>query len=331
MKQTLAYLFEHNTLSQEEARSILTRIGKGEFSESEIASFLTVFLMRKITPDELAGFRESLLELCVPVDLSAYNTIDVCGTGGDEKNTFNISTASAFVLAGAGIKVVKHGNYGVSSSCGSSNVLEHLGYRFSNDPDKINKELEETNLCYLHAPFFHPAMKHVAPVRKSLKVRTFFNLLGPMINPSRPRNQIVGVFNTEVQELFKEVYKNLDMNYFILYNLDGYDEISLTDDFRAVSAKEDKIYTSSELGFQPLKQEELHGGETVQESADIFTSVLEGKGTKAQTNVVLANAAMGVKCYYPEKSLEESLSIARESIENGKAIGALKKIVDLQN
>ena len=330
MKQTLTYLFEQNTLTQAEARAILTRIGQGEFSESEIASFLTVFLMRKITSDELAGFREALLDLCVPVDLKGYNTIDVCGTGGDEKNTFNISTASAFVLAGAGVKVVKHGNYGVSSSCGSSNVLEHLGYKFSNDIEKIKTELESSNICYLHAPFFHPAMKHVGPVRKSLKVRTFFNLLGPLVNPSKPKNQIVGVFNQEVQELYQGVYKNLDMNYSILHNLDGYDEISLTDSFRAITQIEDKIYSPADFGFDAVKAETLHGGDSIPEAADILTGVLSGSGTTEQTNVVVANTAMGLQCYYPGKSLAEAIEMAQESIKSGKAIEALNILITLQ-
>ena len=330
MKETLTYLFEQNILSQKEAHAILLKIGQGEYSESEIASFLTVYLMRKITPQELAGFRDALLELCVPVDLSEYNTIDVCGTGGDEKNTFNISTATAFVLAGAGIKVVKHGNYGVSSSCGSSNVLEYLGYQFSNDVNKIKKELEESNICYLHAPFFHPAMKHVGPVRKSLRVRTFFNLLGPMVNPCKPKNQIVGVFNQEVQDLYNQVYKNLDMNYYILFNIDGFDEISLTDNFRAVSLKEDKIYSPENIGFSKVKAEELFGGNSVKESADILTKVLSDEGTASQTNVVLANTAFGIKCYFPEKTIEESITIAKESIESGEAIKALKQLVYLQ-
>jgi anthranilate phosphoribosyltransferase len=331
MKQTLTYLFAQNTLSMGEAKAILLRIGQGEFSDAEIASFLTVYLMRKITPQELAGFREALLELCIPLNFSEYNTIDVCGTGGDEKNTFNISTAAAFVIAGAGYKVVKHGNYGVSSSCGSSNVLEYLGYKFSNNTDKIKHELEQAGICYLHAPFFHPAMKHVGPVRKSLKIRTFFNLLGPMVNPSRPKNQIVGVFNQEVQELYHQVYKELDMNYYILHNLDGYDEISLTDKFRAVSQQEDKLYSPADLGFEQAKQEDLFGGETVKESADIFINVLSGKGTTAQTNVVLANAAFAIKCFNSKMNLDECVSIAREAISNGKAIEALKQLIELQN
>jgi anthranilate phosphoribosyltransferase len=207
MKETLDYLFNQNILSREEAKKMLVSIGKGQYSDSEIASFLTVYLMRKITPQELAGFRDALIELCIPVNLSEYNTIDVCGTGGDEKNTFNISTLTAFILAGANVKVAKHGNYGVSSVCGSSNIFEHYGYILSNNVDKLRNEIDKANICYLHAPLFHPAMKSVAPVRKSLKVKTFFNILGPMVNPSRPKNQLIGVFSEEVMNLYNDVYK----------------------------------------------------------------------------------------------------------------------------
>jgi anthranilate phosphoribosyltransferase len=330
MKEILSYLFEKNILSKEKAKETLKRIGKGKYSEPEIASFLTVYLMRRITSQELAGFREALLELCIPVDLGDMNTIDVCGTGGDEKNTFNISTLTAFVLAGAGEKVVKHGNYGVSSSCGSSNILEYFGYEFSNDQDKIKKEIEEANICYLHAPLFHPAMKYVGPVRKSLKLKTFFNMLGPMVNPCKPMNQIIGVFNEEVMELYHQVYSETEMNYYIIYSLDGYDEISLTGDFTAISSFEKKIYKPGDLGFKNIHSGEIIGGITVKDSATIFSNVLSGKGTKAQVNVVAANAAFAIKCIHPEKSIDDCLSIAVESIESGKAGQALKKLISLQ-
>jgi anthranilate phosphoribosyltransferase len=330
MKEILTYLFKKNILSKEEAKDTLMKIGKGKYSEHEIASFLTVYLMRKITPQELSGFREALLELCIPIELDDMNTIDVCGTGGDEKNTFNISTITAFVLAGAGEKVVKHGNYGVSSSCGSSNILEYFGYEFSNENDKIKKEIEETNICYLHAPIFHPAMKHVGPVRKSLKLKTFFNLLGPMVNPCKPKNQLIGVFNEEVMELYHQVYAETGMNYYIIHSLDGYDEISLTGDFIAISASEKKTYKPGNLGFKNIHSGEILGGITVKDSATIFSNVLSGKGTKAQVNVVVANAAFGIKCIYPEKSLEDCLLIAIESIESGKARQTLKKLISLQ-
>lgn len=330
MKEILTYLFDQNILTKEEAKDTLTKIGKGMYSEPEIASFLTVYLMRKITPQELAGFREALLDLCIPVDLGNMNTIDVCGTGGDEKNTFNISTLTAFVLAGAGEKVVKHGNYGVSSSCGSSNILEYFGYTFSNDQDKIMKEIDEANICYLHAPIFHPAMKHVGPVRKSLKLKTFFNLLGPMVNPSRPKNQIIGVFSEEVLELYHQVYSETGMAYYILYSLDGYDEISLTGDFKAISLSENKTYKPADLAFKTIHPEDISGGATINESAEIFSNILEGKGTKAQVNVVAANAAFALKCLYPKKTIHECLAIAVESIKSGKAGQALKKLIALQ-
>ena len=330
MKDILNYLFTHKTLSKEEAKEVLTRINQGLYTEPEIASFLTVFRMRKITTVELIGFREAMLDLCISIDLSEYNTIDVCGTGGDGKNTFNISTITAFVLAGLGYKVVKHGNYGVSSACGSSNILEYSGYKLSNEEEKIKQELEQANICYLHAPLFHPSMKHVGPVRRSLGIKTFFNMLGPMVNPTQPQNQIVGVFDQEVLELYHEVYKELGLNYYIIYSLDGYDEISLTGDFRVMSKDEDKIYTPSDLKLKEVKDQELFGGNTVEEAANIFNDVLKGKGTDAQTNTVLANSAFAIKCCSLEKSMEECISDARESITEGKALNAFQTLIQLQ-
>lgn len=330
MKEILTYLFDKNTLTKQEAKEVLLQVGQGKYSDPEIASFLTVYMMRPIQPDELSGFREALLDLCIPVDLSDYNTIDVCGTGGDEKNTFNISTLSAFIIAGAGIKLTKHGNYGVSSSCGSSNILEYLGYKFSNDNDKIRREIEETNLCYLHAPLFHPSMKYVGPVRKSLKLKTFFNLLGPMVNPAKPQNQIIGVFNEEVMELYHGVYSQAGINYIILYSFDGYDEISLTGKFRALSGSEDKIYTPENIGLQRTIPEELFGGNTVEDAAKIFIGILEGNGTVAQNSVVTANAGFAIHCVDPDSSIEECIQTAKESLENKNALNAMKKLIAIQ-
>lgn len=330
MKDTLRYLFAHQTLFREQAKDTLKSISQGFYSEAEIAAFITVYLMRPITPDELAGFRDALLDLCIPADCSDYNTIDVCGTGGDEKNTFNISTATAFILAGAGIKVVKHGNYSASSVCGSSNLLEHLGYRFSNEAGKIRKELEQTNFCYLHAPLFHPAMKQVGPVRKSLGVRTFFNLLGPMVNPARPQNQLVGVYNQEVMELYHHVYKTSGLNYTLLHNLDGYDEISLTNPFRVISQFDDRVFSPEDIQLTTVHPVDLAGGKNIEDLAKLFIHILEGNGTKVQNDVVSANAAFGIKCMYPEKSIEECLATVRESLEKGKALAALKKLIKLQ-
>lgn len=330
MKEILNYLFAHNTLSQDESRKTLSRLAQGEFSEAEMASFLTVYLMRRITPHELAGFRSAMLDLSIPVDLREFETIDVCGTGGDEKNTFNISTLSSFVIAGAGAKVVKHGNYGVSSVCGSSNILEHFGYQFSNNQEKLKKEVELAGICYLHAPFFHPAMKNIGPVRRSLKVKTFFNILGPLINPARPTFQITGVYNREVQDIYYEVFKSMKMNFCIIYSLDGYDEISLTGDFRAVTEKEDKIYSPEMLQLQKVKPEELFGGDSIPEAADQFMKILEGKGTKAQNQAVIVNSAFALQTMDRSMSLSDCLEKAQESLIGKKAFEVFKKLIDIQ-
>ncbi len=328
MKEVLQYLYEGNHLNRDEAREILKKIGSDNYSDIEISSFLTVFLMRPITADEIRGFRDALLELCIRIDLSEYNTIDVCGTGGDEKNTFNISTLSAFVLAGAGIKVAKHGNYGVSSSCGSSNVLEYFGYRFSNDEKKLRMEIEKSGITFMHAPLFHPAMKFVAPVRRTLKVKTFFNKLGPMVNPSFPKNQMVGVYNMTVFGLFAEVYKNSGISYTIIHSHDGYDEISLTGDFSFASDRDKGIMGPGNLGFKTLDSCEISGGSSVGESAGIFINILEGKGTPAQVNTVLANSAFGIRTVYTSKNLEDCVEIAKESLLGKKALKTFKTLLE---
>ena len=327
MKEILTYLADKNELSKEQAYETLTGIGIGKFSESEIAAFLIAFIMRPIQPEELGGFREALLDLCVPVDFSEFNTVDVCGTGGDGKNTFNISTLAAFVVAGAGIKVVKHGNYGVSSPCGSSNVLEHFGYTFSNDSSKLKKDLENSNICYLHAPLFHPAMKYVAPVRKALRMKTFFNMLGPMVNPSRPQNQLVGVYSTEVMELFHGVYKETDSNYTIIHSDDGFDEVSLTSDVNYISNKGRGKLKIADFGFESVSEEELFGGETIKEAAKIFSDILNGSGATAQNEAVLSNAALAIKTVYPEKELGECVQLAIDSLKSGNALKSFKKFI----
>jgi anthranilate phosphoribosyltransferase len=329
MKDTLNYLFSGNNLTKEEAHQMLVRIAEGQFSDNEIASFLTVFRMRRITGEELAGFREALLELCVAIDLSEYNTIDVVGTGGDGKDTFNISTLSAFVLAGAGYKVTKHGNYGLSSVSGSSNMFEYFGYQFSNNPKKLRREVEEAGICFLHAPLFHPAMKSVGSVRKALKVKTLFNMMGPIINPSFPKNQLVGVYDLDVMDLYHQVFREGGQNYIIVNSLDGYDEISLTGDARFVSNLTEDNLSPADFGLAAVSPEELYGGETVEAAAAIFRRVLEGTGTTAQQNVVVANAGLGIQCIYPEKSLVECVAEASESLESGKALAAFRKLMEL--
>ncbi|MEW7292565.1 anthranilate phosphoribosyltransferase [Aquimarina sp. 2304DJ70-9] len=328
MKNLLNRLINHETISKEEAKGVLVNISKGEYNQSQIASFLTVYMMRSITVEELEGFRDALLELCVAVDLSEYNPIDLCGTGGDGKDTFNISTLSSFVSAGAGIKVTKHGNYGVSSKCGSSNVMEHLGIKFSNDKDFLKRSIDEAGICVLHAPLFHPAMKNVAPIRKELGVKTFFNMLGPMVNPAFPKNQIVGVFNLELARMYGYLYQNTDKNFTIIHALDGYDEISLTGSTKTISNNTEGMLTPLDFGVSTLQQEEIVGGDSIEESAAIFMNILSGKGTEAQNNVVCANAGMAiatVEGLQPKQGFEK----AKDSLLSGKGMVALKKVQEL--
>ncbi len=328
MKKLLNRLINHETISKEEARNALVNISNGAYNQSQIASFLTIYMMRSITVDELEGFRNALLELCLAVDFSAYNSIDLCGTGGDGKNTFNISTLSSFVAAGAGIKVTKHGNYGVSSVSGSSNVLEHLGVKFSNDKSFLEKCLNDTGICILHAPLFHPAMKNVAPIRRELGVKTFFNMLGPMVNPAFPKNQLVGVFNLELARIYGYLYQNTDKNFSILHALDGYDEISLTGDTKVISNESEMMLSPNDFGVVRINQDDIFGGDTVEDAAKIFMQVISGKGTEAQNNVVSANAGMAIATV---KNLtpKEGFELAKESLLSSKGLKTLEKLQQL--
>ncbi|MCF6333591.1 MAG: anthranilate phosphoribosyltransferase [Draconibacterium sp.] len=328
MKKTLQYLFEGNTLTREEAKQILLKVGKGIHSEAEFASFLTVFKMRPLASEELAGFRDAMAELSIIVDLSEYNAIDVVGTGGDGKNTFNISTLSAIIIAGADVNVTKHGNYAASSTSGSSNVLEYLGYKFSNDINKLKSDLDKGNFCFLHAPLFHPAMKYIAPVRRALKFPTFFNILGPMINPSSPKYQLLGVNNELNFNHYKNVYKTLDVNFMIVLSMDGYDEVSLTADTHFASDNREANLSPGDFGFEKIQPEKLFGGDSVEDAAKIFISVLEGNGTTEQNNVVMANAALGLSIFQPEKDLLECVAIAKESLESKSALKKFKAIIE---
>lgn len=327
MREILNHLFEHKTLSRSEAREILTNIAQGKYSESEIAAFMTIYLMRSITVEELSGFRDALLELCVKVDLSDFDTIDVCGTGGDGKDTINISTLTTFIIAGAGAKVAKHGNYGVSSGCGSSNILEQLGYKFTNEPDQLKRTMDNCGVCYMHAPLFNPAMKNVAPIRKALKVKTFFNLIGPIVNPSFPKKQMVGVYSLEVARLYNYLFQHDKKQFAIIHSLDGYDEISLTGNFRLLSNDANRIISPEELGFEKVNGEDIRSAKTIPEAAQNFLDILEGKGSKAQTDVVLVNSAFALQCYYSGKEFAECLEMAKESIYGKKAIAVLKKLI----
>ena len=328
MKTILNRLINHEMLSKEEAKNVLVNISNGSYNPSQIASFLTVYMMRSISIDELDGFREALLELCIRVDLSDYNTIDLCGTGGDGKDTFNISTLASFVSAGAGIKVAKHGNYGVSSISGSSNVMESLGIKFSKDNDFLKKCIDQAGICILHAPLFHPAMKNVGPIRKELGVKTFFNMLGPMVNPSFPKNQLVGVYNLELARKYAYLYQNTDKNFTILNSLDGYDEISLTCPSKFISNTQEGVLNPIDFGVRQLLQSEIEGGKTIEESAAIFMDIISGKGTEAQNNVVCANAAMAISTVNGSSPLE-SFQLAKESLFSGKGLAALNKLQEL--
>ncbi|WP_299470731.1 anthranilate phosphoribosyltransferase [Mucilaginibacter sp.] len=327
MKQILNHLFEHKIFTREQSKDILKNIALGKYNNSQMAAFMTAYCMRSITVNELEGFRDAMLELCLPIDLQTGELIDLCGTGGDGKDTFNISTLASFVVAGAGYKVAKHGNYGVSSGCGSSNVMEHLGYVFTNNADALKRSIDKANICFLHAPLFHPAMKTVAPIRRELGVKTFFNMLGPMVNPAKPQNQLVGVFNLELARVYAYLYQKSDVKYTILNALDGYDEISLTCDFKTFSAEGEKINSIESLGFDKLNEDQITGGHTVSDSADIFMKVLNNDATIAQNNVVLSNAAMAIKTIHPEKSFADCFYEAEESLVSKKALGSFKTLL----
>src|ERR1700749_629364 len=294
MKKILQLLFEHKTLTRTQAKEVLINTGRGVYNEHEVTAFMTVYLMRSITIEELSGFRDALVELCVPVDMNGFETIDIVGTGGDGKNTFNISTLSCFIVAGTGQKVAKHGNYGASTISGASNVMEQLGYKFKNDAGRLRKEVDEAGICFLHAPLFHPALKTVGPIRKNLGVRTFFNMLGPMVNPAFPGTQLVGVYNLEMARIYNYLLQQAGGRFTIIYSLDGYDEISLTGDTKVITNGGERIYTPEELGKRMVNATDIYGGNTVEEAARIFTRILKVEGTWAQNAVVLANAAMAL-------------------------------------
>jgi anthranilate phosphoribosyltransferase len=330
MKKILQYLFEHKTLSRQSAREVLVNIGKAIYNEHEVTAFMTVYLMRSITIEELQGFRDALLELALPLDLNGYQTLDIVGTGGDGKNTFNISTIACFIAAGAGQKVAKHGNYGASSISGASNVVEQLGYRFKSDNSQLKKELELTNLCFLHAPLFHPALKTVAPIRKNLAMRTFFNMLGPMANPAQPSFQLVGVFSLEMARIYNYLLQQGGRPFTIIHSLDGYDEISLTNDTKVITEEGEKILTPEQLGKRMVSASDLSGGSSVEESARIFLKILDGEGTLAQNAVVLANAAMALYSTRVYGKYDDAYNAAVESLETGNARQVLTKLIALQ-
>jgi anthranilate phosphoribosyltransferase len=330
MKKILQYLFEHKTLTREQAREVLVNIGKGAYNEHEVTAFMTVYLMRSITIAELEGFQDALLELCVKVEMNGHDVVDIVGTGGDGKNTFNISTLACFIVAGTGQKVAKHGNYGASSVSGASNVMEQLGYKFKNDNGQLLREINEAGICFLHAPLFHPALKTVGPIRRNLAMRTFFNMLGPMVNPASPKYQLVGVYNLEMARVYNYLLQPTGKAFTIIHGLDGYDEISLTNDTKVITNRGERIMTPEQLGKRMVLAEDLSGGRSVEESAKIFLSILKGEGSWAQNAVVLANAAMALHCTGKYDKYDDAYHDAVKSLESGAAYTALQKLVALQ-
>ena len=330
MKTILDKLFQFKKLTREEARKMLISLARGEHNPSQVAAFLSTYRMRTITLDELMGFREAMLELCVPLNLNGYDTVDLCGTGGDGKNTFNISTLASFVVAGAGLKVVKHGNYGVSSVCGSSNILEHFGYQFKNDADALKRELDKVGICFLHAPKFHPAMKNVAPIRRDLGVKTFFNILGPMVNPSQPKNQLIGVYNLELARTYHYLYQKLDKRYAIIHSLDGYDEISLTSPVKVYATHGEKMLYPEQFGLPPVMPSQIEGGDDIPSSAKLFMNVLECQGSEAQNAVVTANAGLAIFAAGKAGSLKDGVAAAKDALHAGKALESFKTLMNLQ-
>ena len=329
MKEILYQLFDYQYLTRDQAREVLFAIVKGDVPETQIASLITSFLMRSISVDEILGFRDALLEMRVEADLSDYDPLDIVGTGGDGKNTFNISTTACFVVAGAGYPVVKHGNYGATSISGASNVIESLGVRFTTDRDQLRRSLDSCGLAYLHAPLFSPALKAVAPVRKSLGVRNFFNVLGPLVNPVQPRHQMLGVYNLAMSRLYSYIYQAENKRFCIVHSLDGYDEISLTDSFKVVSNRGEQLFSPADLGFETIPQESLSGGDTPEEASQIFRQVLAAEGTEAQMNAVLANAAFGIQTIEQLKPIGECLEIAKDALYGKKALRTLEKFIEI--
>lgn len=331
MKNILIRMSAHEFLSWDEARELLINITRSAYTDVQIAALLMAWKMRGISVDELLGLRDGLLETGLAVDFSPYRPIDIVGTGGDCKNTFNISTAACFVVAGAGYKVAKHGNYAATSVSGASNVMEEHGVKFTNDIDRLRRSMEECGMVYLHAPLFARGMKFVAPVRKAIQIPTCFNLLGPLVNPCRPAYQMLGVATLDQMRLYKEVYRRLGIGYGIVNSVDGYDEISLTSDFKVVTNSGERIYRPADVGMPEYGQADLVGGGTRAEAARIFDDVLNNGATEAQKNVVLINAAFAIHVMEGQKTFDECLAVATESLESGRALEVFKKFLTLNS
>lgn len=329
MKHILNQLFEHQKLTKDQAKDVLINISLDKYNPSQLAAFISVYLMRNISVDELAGFRDALLDLCVKVDFDDLPIVDLCGTGGDGKNTFNISTLASFVVAGAGYHVAKHGNYGVSSISGSSNVLEYLGFKFTNDTDVLRRQMDTANIAFLHAPLFHPALKSVGPIRKELGVKTFFNMLGPLVNPAQPQHQSVGVFSIKLARLYQFLHEDSQNKYAIIHAIDVYDEVSLTGPVKLITNQAEKLVNPSYFGLPTYHQKDIFGGETLDDAAEIFKQILNNKGSEAQEDVVIANAALAIQCFDQKKDIKECVQESKIALRSGKAKEALHKLLSV--
>ena len=331
MKEILHRMLNHESLTREETHDILIGITKSEFPMEQITALLTGLQMRGVTVDELLGLRDGILETGVPVKLDCDRYIDIVGTGGDQKNTFNISTCSCFVVAGAGYKVAKHGNYAATSVSGASNIIEQHGSHFTNDIDRLNRSINESGVVYLHAQLFAKAMKFVGPIRRALAFPTCFNLLGPIVNPSQPPCQLLGVANLDQMRLYSHVYQKIGIDYGIVNSIDGYDEISLTGDFKVTTNHYERIFKPSDLGLHLADPQMLYGGNTPADARKIFDSILLDQAEQAQKEVVIANAAFAIQVLDSSKEIDECVALARESIESGKALQSLRKFMEINN
>ena len=326
MKTTFELLCHGHNLSETEAYQLFQNIYQGNLNPSQISAIMTFYIARPITLNELNGFKKSLLDVCVPVNIDR-DAIDVCGTGGDQKNTFNISTLSALVLAASGITVAKHGNYGSSSVSGSSDILNYLGYKFKNNSDDLNKEIDKHNICFMHAPLFHPALKAVATQRKELGVRTLFNMLGPLVNPAQVKYRYIGVYGLDIARLYHYILQQSNTSYTLVHSLDGYDEVSLTNSFKLISSTSEKTIEPIDLGFNLQSQESISGGETIKDAADIFLNVLKNECTDEQKNVVIVNSALAMHSYNPNVSITDCIGICKETIESKKTYILFKNLI----
>jgi len=327
--QLIEKLINQETLTKAESSVVLNNITNGVYNDSQIVVVVTALQMRSVTADELNGFRDALLEASTKVNLKVEDCIDVCGTGGDGKNTFNISTITAFVLAAGGYKVVKHGNYGVSSFCGSSTMLEHLGYKFTVNESNLQEQLDETNICFLHAPLFHPCLKRVSKIRKDLGIRTFFNFLGPLVNPLQPNLQLTGVFNLKTARLYKDILSNSRKAFSVVHSIDGYDEVSLTAPFKVFSETSEQLLYPEELTDETITEDDLFGGSDILQSEKIFEAIVSGNGNAVQNEVIKINTALGIKCFKPEMSLEDAQLEAEQIIKSGKVAQTIKNVIKL--